>query len=194
MKIIKQGAEAIIYLDKNKIIKDRIKKNYRIKEIDEKLRKRRTKIEARLLEKAENTPKIINISENKIEMDYIDGDLLRDILDKLKKKERIKICNQIGKEIKNLHDKDIIHGDLTTSNMIFKNKIYFIDFGLAFNSIKIEDKAVDIKLLKQAIESTHHNIFEESFNAIMEGYNPSKEFLTRLNKVESRGRYKKKKV
>ena len=195
MKILKQGAEAIIYLENNNIIKKRIKKRYRIKEIDEKIIKRRTKSEARLLGKADNAPKIISIGKDKIEMEYIKGFLLKDVLNKLKKEKRIKICLQLGKKIKNLHDKDIIHGDLTTSNIIIKDgRIFFIDFGLSFNSIKIEDKAVDMNLIKKVLEGTHHEISKDSFENIMKGYSPSEEFITRFNKVESRGRYKNKNV
>jgi Kae1-associated kinase Bud32 len=94
-----------------------------------------------------------------------------------------------------MHDKDIIHGDLTTSNMILKEKVYFIDFGLGFNSTRIEDKAVDLHLLRQAFESKHYKHFEEFFKEVLEGYKLSKnwkEVLNRLEKVEMRGRYKRK--
>ena len=105
-----------------------------------------------------------------------------------------KILESIGEQISKLHDNNIIHGDLTTSNMIVKEgKVYFIDFGLGFISNKIEDKAVDLHLLKQALESKHHENWEESFNEILRGYNKSKNFkdvINRLDKVERRGRYK----
>lgn len=197
MRILQKGAEAIIYQDKNKIVKDRIQKSYRLKEIDEKLRKFRTKREGKLLEKADvNVPKVLklDLENKKIEMEFIDGKLLKDILDGLK--DRNKICVQIGEEIARLHDKDIIHGDLTTSNMILKDgKVYFIDFGLGFISKKIEDKAVDLHLLKQALESKHYKYFKESFENVLEGYKKSrnyKDVIERLKKVESRGRYKRK--
>ncbi|MBL7147421.1 MAG: Kae1-associated serine/threonine protein kinase [Nanoarchaeota archaeon] len=195
MRILKQGAEAIIIKDGNKIIKDRIKKNYRLKEIDERLRKFRTKREAKLLEKADiNVPKVLklDLGNKKIEMEFIDGRLLKDVLDGLK--NRNKVCEQIGEEIAKLHDKDIIHGDITTSNMILKEgKVYFIDFGLGFFSKKIEDRAVDLHLLKQALESKHYKYFKESFEHVLKGYKKSKnykEVLERLEKVEKRGRYK----
>src|SRR3989344_5944050 len=148
MKIIKQGAEAVIKLSKNKIIKERIKKNYRIKEIDEKLRKFRTKRESNILKKAVfvNVPKVYNTNEKDmiIEMEYIKGILLKDFLNKNNLNEILKICNLLGNNIAQLHDHEIIHGDLTTTNLILKDdKVYFIDFGLAFISHKSEDKAVD---------------------------------------------------
>lgn len=196
MKIIKQGAEAILYLEDNCLIKERIKKSYRIEDIDKKLRKFRTRREAKLLQKTENTPKVFDMNDKNmiIKMEFIDGKLLKDILDDLNKNKRNLLLREIGGKIAKMHDKDIIHGDLTTSNMILKDKVYFVDFGLGFDSRKIEDKAVDLHLLKQALESKHYKHFEESFKEVIEGYKLSKnwkEVLKRLEKVEKRGRYKK---
>ena len=196
MKILKQGAESIIILDKGKIIKHRIKKSYRIKEIDEKIRKSRTRSEAKLLEKSPvRVPKILNVDEKdmKIEMQYLNGELLKDIFDKLKEKERLSLCKTLGEEISKLHSAEIIHGDLTTSNLILKDdKLYFIDFGLGFFSNKTEDKAVDLRLLKQALESKHYKSFPKSYNKILKHYK-HKDVLKRLEKVEGRGRYKERK-
>jgi len=195
MKIIKQGAEAILYLEKDYLVKERIKKSYRIDDIDKKLRKFRTRREAKLLQKTESTPKVFDVDDKKmiIKMEFIEGKLLKDILDNMHKSKRNTLLKDIGKKIAKMHDEDIIHGDLTTSNMILKGKIYFIDFGLGFHSKKIEDKAVDLHLLKQALESKHYKHFEESFKEVIEGYKLSKnwkEVLNRLEKVEKRGRYK----
>lgn len=200
MRIIKQGAEAILYKYNNELIKDRIKKDYRLRQIDEKLRITRTRSEAKLLEKARiiDVPKVIRVDEknNKIIMEFINGELLKDILDNLDKKKLIRICREVGKNIAVLHDNDIVHGDLTTSNMILKsNKIYFIDFGLGFISRKVEDKAVDLHLMKQALESKHYKIFDVAYESVIDGYKKSKDFkevIKRLENVESRGRYKRK--
>jgi len=194
MRIIKQGAEAILYLVDNKLVKERIRKGYRIDELDTRLRVSRTKREAKLLETATkiiNVPHILNVKDVKIEMEFIKGALLRDIFSLLKK-ERLKT---IGEQIALLHNNSIIHGDLTTSNMILADdKIYFIDFGLGFFSNKIEDKAVDLHLLKQAIESKHYK-YVDKFKIILVGYKAAenyKEVLERLEKVEKRGRYRMK--
>ncbi len=199
MRIIKQGAEAILYKNNNELIKERIKKDYRLRQIDEKLRRTRTRSEAKLLEKARviNVPRIIKVDEknNKIIMEFINGELLKDILDKLNKKILIKICREIGRNIALLHDNDIVHGDLTTSNMILRDeKVYFIDFGLGFISRKVEDKAVDLHLMKQALESKHYKIFYVAYKSVIDGYKKSKDFkevIKRLENVESRGRYKR---
>ncbi|MFA7707327.1 MAG: KEOPS complex kinase/ATPase Bud32 [Candidatus Pacearchaeota archaeon] len=202
-KILFQGAEAIISLKDNKIIKNRTKKAYRLPELDIKLRKKRTKSESKIMNKLYsliNVPKILETKENEIIMEYIQGEKLSDTLDNLKNK--YEIAFQIGQETAKIHDSDIIHGDLTTSNMIYvedktnKNnfKVYFIDFGLGFHSAKIEDKAVDLHLIKQALEAKHYKNHEELFKSIIKGYNSKDKdkILKQLEKVESRGRYKDK--
>ncbi|MFH1770479.1 MAG: KEOPS complex kinase/ATPase Bud32 [archaeon] len=192
MKQIGAGAEAIIYLDKNKVIKKRLKKNYRIKEIDEALRKTRTRVESKILEKIPvKAPKIVSTDRKEnIEMEFIEGQKIRDLLDK-----RPELAKEIGKKVAAMHNAGIIHGDLTTSNMILKEEIYFIDFGLSFFSEKLEDKAVDIHLFKQALESKHYRVAEKAFKEFLKGYSKAKNYKNIMNRfkiVEERGRYKKK--
>jgi Kae1-associated kinase Bud32 len=196
MKLIAQGAEAKIYLDKEKITKERFEKKYRIPEIDLKLRRFRTRRESRVIEKINSLgfgPKLILSDDKKmnISMDKIPGEKVRKILDK-----KPKLAIQIGKNLAIMHDSGIIHGDLTTSNMIFDKKVYFIDFGLSFFSDKTEDRAVDIHLFKQAIESAHYQVEKKAYELFLQGYEDSKYFdetLKRLEIVEKRGRYKMKK-
>ncbi|MBM3233400.1 Kae1-associated serine/threonine protein kinase [Candidatus Pacearchaeota archaeon] len=197
-EVISQGAEAIIFKERDRVVKNRIKKGYRLSQLDEKIRKSRTRKEVRLIRKASSivpVPELISFSEDKslIELEYINGKKISDCLDKLKNK--IAICRKIGSQIAKLHDANIIHGDLTTSNMILSpnNSVYFIDFGLGFESSRIEDKAVDLHLIKEALEARHHRDFKKCFKAVMQGYKISKNYslvLQRFKLVESRGRYK----
>lgn len=200
-KLIAQGAESKLFLIGNTILKNRFKKNYRIKEIDDRLRRFRTKREAKVLQKLEAinfpAPKLINNDEKEnLEIEHINGKLLKDSLEK---SDYIKLSKEIGEKVAILHNNSIIHGDLTTSNMILdkKNKIFFIDFGLSFFSHKLEDKAVDLHLLKEALESKHYRIWEKCYTAALQGYEKKekdgKEVLKRLKIVENRGRYKGKK-
>ena len=343
-KIIQQGAEAKIILSGNFVVKDRISKSYRISELDKKIRKRRTKSEAKLLTKASeiiNSPKPLETKEfDKIKMPYIKGKKLSEHLDDFPLKKQKEICKIIGQEIAKLHDADIIHGDLTTSNMILveekdyeikdnfkkllfrlkklnlpikeyvifgsaplairgirdsrdldlfvsqkifnkylkkqgwklkefdknerhikmlekedielypnwgpekwnfktirndseiieglpfaglkdfikwkkaynrnkdkkdiqlieeyqskKNKpiVFLIDFGLGYISRKFEDKAVDLHLLKQALEAKHFKNWKELIKEVFNGYKKSKDskiVFERLKAVEKRGRYK----
>ena len=216
--LIAQGAESKLFLENNKILKDRFSKSYRLKEIDEKLRKFRTKREAKIMEELKKisfpAPKLIhNDEKQKIEMEFIKGKLLKNILEV---KNYTKLSEEIGKKIAVLHNHGIIHGDLTTSNMVLnkeiffidagkskisgiskKNEIFFIDFGLSFFSTKIEDRAVDLHLLKEALESKHSAIWEKCYKAALGSYakkaKNGKQVIKRLEIVEKRGRYKHKK-
>ena len=201
-KEISRGAEAVIYLYDNKIIKERIKKSYRYFQLDAKLRKIRTKREVNLLKKSSEiikVPKVINFNETEIFMEFIGGKRLSEIVDKLNTTDISRYFFKIGEYLGKLHNKDIIHNDLTTANiLLYKNEIYFIDFGLGFISNKIEDKSYDLHLLKQALKSRHFNKFEKAFLKVVEGYksasNNFKEVEERLKKIEMRGRYKRKKL
>lgn len=195
LKLINIGAEARISLDNDYILKERISKGYREKELDLKIRKQRTKKEARLIQRAARTgiavPKVLDSSDFSIKMEFIDGLRMKDILDTGNMKV---LCAEIGKTIAKLHNDSIIHGDLTTSNMIYKDsKVYFIDFGLGFISSKIEDKATDIHLLEEAIESTHYKIASSALLIVFDSYRrhckDSAEIFERLKQIKLRGRY-----
>jgi len=198
-KLIAQGAESKVYSVDKIILKHRFKKSYRIKYLDEKIRSSRTKREAKVLIKLEAinfpAPKLLD-ADNKetLILEKIKGKLLRDVLEK---EDYVKLCKEIGEKVAILHNNNIIHGDLTTSNMILNKKVYFIDFGLSFFSHKIEDMAVDLHLLVVALESKHYKIWEKCSNEALNSYEKKakkgKDIIKRLKIVESRGRYKGKK-
>ncbi len=201
IQLIQQGAEAKIFLNKedNLVIKDRISKSYRISELDSKIIKQRTKAETKLLIKANqiiNTPLPKNSKEsNKILMLYIEGEKLSGTLNDFPIEKQRQILRKIGESIAKLHKIDIIHGDLTTSNMILKDEnVFFIDFGLGYISKKIEDKAVDLHLLRQALEAKHFKhwkeLFEEFKKSYSKDYKDSKQIFERMIAIERRGRYR----
>jgi len=204
MKLIKQGAEAKLFLSRKDgqkiLVKDRIKKNYRISQIDVKIRKNRTSQEFNLLSEARRngvpTPKILDVDKKnyKITMEFIDGKRIKELLNKSNKKTVERLCLEIGKLIGKLHAAGIIHGDLTTSNMIFKDgKIYFIDFGLGFFSRKIEDQGTDLRLLHEAFKSTHYKILDVCWENVIKGYREEHSkadlILNRVSEIEKRARY-----
>ena len=200
-EIIGRGAEALLYCEGDVLVKERIVKSYRINDIDFELRRSRTRREGKLLQKLDGiAPRVFKVDDEQMQiwMEYIDGDLVRDVLDDKKAEQQKSLMNEIGKIVSVLHDKDIIHGDLTTSNMIEQNeKVFFIDFGLGFVSKKIEDKAVDIHVLRQALDSKHFRCAEQCFQWFLDGYkkwNGSIDVINRLEKVEKRGRYKRKEL
>jgi len=200
-KILSTGAEAVIYKIGDFVEKRRVPKSYRIKELDDKIRKSRTKSEAKILKKAKEVvcaPSVLNVDELKkeIRMDFIEGARLSESLNDFSLKEQKIIVEKIGEGIGKLHKEGIIHGDLTTSNMIyFEKRVYFIDFGLSYLNGKYEDKAVDLHLLRQALEAKHFQNFWELFLEVKKGYLAidkveGEKVLERFKAVERRGRYK----
>lgn len=195
--VIGQGAEAILTKIDDKVVKTRPKKSYRLPFIDTKLRKLRTRHEARLLDKLNeigvSAPLLLDVDEKDmvLKMSFIQGKKLRDVLD-----SSPELAMEVGRIVGRLHKNDIIHADLTTSNFIVNDALNIIDFGLSFISLKIEDKAVDLHVLDRAFESRHHSVYPEVFEFAVKGYketNPNAdEVLVQLEKVQSRGRNKKK--
>ncbi len=198
MRMISHGAEAKIYRTDAEIIKERESKDYRHPEIDNRLRKSRTRREAKVLQTLKDAgfpcPSLIEMDDSKmhLKMELIKGKVLRDVLNT----DHRKFGREIGEKIAFMHSKDVIHGDLTTSNMILDGEIYFIDFGLSFFSKKIEDKAVDLHLLRQSLESKHYEVNKECFDEVLEGYKKKykdhKKVISRFREVELRGRNKAK--
>jgi len=194
MDTISSGAEAIIYRNDKGIVKDRIAKSYRIAEIDDKLRTARTTREYKVLKKLETidfpSPKVLSKEKTILTMEEIEGKVLKTILEE----QPEKYGKEIGQLLAKMHEINIIHGDLTTSNMIYGDKLYFIDFGLSSFSDRIEDKAVDLHLIKHALESKHHTCFEACFNQILKTYAEysihAEIIIKRLELVELRGRNK----
>ena len=201
MRILSKGAEAVIYCDEKngRVVKERVQKGYRLDKIDEVMRLRRTRREGKLLSKMKGiSPAVFEVDEKgkKIVMEFIEGVVVRDFLESAGKGERKNIMLEIGKKVAKMHDLDVAHADLTTSNLIVDRDgvVKIIDFGLGFVSKKIEDKAVDVHLFKHALESKHYVHSEELFEWFLEGYRKFyvdyESVLKRLEKVEGRGRYK----
>ena len=199
MELIAQGAEAKLFKaefeGKQALLKQRVPKRYRCKELDEMLRSTRTTAEANMFRKARalgvNTPAIFEIDKKKKEivMEFVEGPRLKDAL----KKENLGLCRQVGQMIALMHAGNLVHGDLTTSNIMVKGKdLYFIDFGLGKASAKPEDKAVDLLVFRKTFEATHVELMPKGWELILEGYlakGGRKEVLKQMEKVEARVRY-----
>jgi len=201
MQKIAQGAEAVLYQDRNRILKERLSKSYRLPHIDATLRKFRTRREAKILNRLAElnfpAPHLQEFCDKRMSifMDFVPGEQLKEIIED----DYQLLAKEIGKKIALLHQNDIIHGDLTTSNMIQHQEtgeLNIIDFGLSFFSDKAEDKAVDLFLLDRALESKHYKIYPEVFKNVIESYKENypeaNKILERFEKVKSRGRNKNK--
>lgn len=197
-KEFSSGAEAVIFVKGDDVKKLRQKKSYRIAEIDSDLRKKRTRSEVRILERLRKggipVPAVREVSSEEFVMARIPGKAVKEVLD-----ADPGIALQIGEIVGKMHGADVVHGDLTTSNMIIDEKgdVHLIDFGLGFHTKRIEDKAVDIHLFLQALESRHYRVKEGAYASFVRGYTTyagADAVLKRLEAVEKRGRYKMKKV
>lgn len=196
MEKIGDGAEAVVHRSGKKAFKRRPVKEYRHPQLDETLRRSRTRIEARLLAKAKekgaSVPAVLAVDERAgvLELEFLEGKRLRDALGAA---NAAKWCREAGRLVARLHAADIIHGDLTTSNFVVsRDALFVLDFGLAFSSHRFEDRAVDLHVFREALESKHHAFWREGWEAFLAGYKGAPETLRRLEVLEGRGRYKKK--
>jgi len=204
-KLVAKGAEADLYLtDWNglkALRKVRKPKKYRHPELDYQLRKTRTNHEADIIHRAKNhgvaTPLLYHVDNEQgvIVMEYIDGIKIRDLVDQLTDEERETLFRRIGYYSGLLHKSGIIHGDLTTSNIIKSgDRIVFIDFGLSEVNYEVEKRGVDLNLMNRMLTSTHYTYQEKLLQAFKQGYKESmgdeaEEALTRMIEVSKRGRY-----
>ena len=206
-KLISKGAEAYIYLTEflglKAIKKVRIKKEYRSDFVDTRLRRQRTKREAKLLsmvkKKGIPAPSIydLDLLNFTIILEFIEGKILRDILinNLLDKEIEIEIFHKIGQYIGSMHKSNIIHGDLTTSNIILTpyNRIVFIDFGLGGVTTSIEDKGIELRVFYTSLNSKHYDKIIYLFEAFLNGYseiNPNaEEVIRKFHEISERGRY-----
>ena len=165
-------------------------------------------------------PKVhkIDVDRGILIMEYIDYSMLardyincivKGIADELRISAKLgELADEIGRYIGVLHRSEVIHGDLTTSNILIKKpssdtlpleiekvqlNIFVIDFGLSFTSNQLEDKAVDLYVLERALISTHSQHSKEIFDKILQSY--CKEYgrhyekvIERFEQVRLRGR------
>lgn len=196
------------------ICKERFAKKYRHPILDARLTKQRCRMEARLLgkckEKGINVPTVLQVDSSfsdatsLIYLEFINGQTVRDYLEEILLPQLEiegsdplqclnmlrQIAEEIGKTISKLHEVGVVHGDLTTSNIMLRDieimskmqqpNIVFIDFGLAKNTTAIEERAVDLYVLERALQSTHPTLPPSFHESLLSAYVGS----TDLNDVE----------
>ncbi|XP_041978461.1 EKC/KEOPS complex subunit TP53RK [Aricia agestis] len=226
LKLYKQGAEArlyeCVYLGKPTIIKERFQKKYRHPDLDTTITKERIKNEARSIVRCKaagvRTPTLylVDFDRRRIYMEHFTNSItVKDLLIYYKKANIDEsapntVAKKIGETVRKIHDNNIIHGDLTTSNMLLIQNspseasdhtkwlkydnlnIILIDFGLSFIDSSTEDKGVDLYVLERAVISTH-NDYPDLFNKILDSYKKSgksniKEVMSKFEDVRARGR------
>ncbi|MBN3036899.1 MAG: Kae1-associated serine/threonine protein kinase [Candidatus Diapherotrites archaeon] len=191
--LLYRGAEAELtkeeYLGLPAVRKNRLRKIFRNRALDDELRTSRTKNEARMLRKARaciRTPRVLEVGEDEILMEFVEGETLKNAFSK----GDVSRAREVGKAIRRLHDAGIVHNDLTTSNIVVGEGLCFVDFGLSFASESVEDKATDLIVFKKMLSSTHYDMFEDIWAEVLQGYSASREMRVRMQSVEDRGRYK----
>ena len=194
-----KGAEADIietlWNDKKAIIKNRVSKNYRTKEIDNKLRLERTKEEAKLLYDSKKagvrTPFIysVDLENYNIIMEKISAVQLQEKIYESNIEKLGSLFNDIGENVKSMHNHEIIHGDLTTANILIDDDSpVFIDFGLGKYSNLLEDKGTDLLVFKKSLSTIVPEESDNLFNYFLDGYNDN-EVVKKIDEIEKRGRY-----
>lgn len=199
-----QGAESRLYYGSHKgnqcVIKHRFSKKYRHPLLDRKLTKERTKRERRIIEKIANRSKMLGQYMPKVAWSDSSTILMSEIKNcetlydfMMREPTKVKSLGLlIGQCIAELHNLGIIHGDLTTSNLLLVSKqnkdidtsskkikvddslgdshvVIPIDFGLSTGSTHPEERAVDLYVLERAFLSTFFSD-SEFFNTILEQY------------------------
>ena len=237
--LLSQGAEGKIYigefLSKKCLVKERFKKKYRVEELDKKLTKERMLSESRNILRASKkgikvpTIYFVDLTERKIYMEYLENSCqLKIILQSVYSLPDIspyeslleKISQDLGDMLSKLHSENLIHGDLTPSNILLKIKddtgsdllnnaeklilekknyddMYLIDFGLSSVSLStssaLEDKAVDLYVLKRAMISSNpksEELFDKAMNIYKNKCQNGEEIINKYKNVEMRGRKK----
>ncbi|MFY1110359.1 MAG: bifunctional N(6)-L-threonylcarbamoyladenine synthase/serine/threonine protein kinase [Methanosarcinaceae archaeon] len=194
-ELLDSGAEAVVYLEEGPggekvLVKERVPKAYRLKEIDERIRKERNRTEARMMSETRRagvpTPIIYDVEAFKLKMQYIGGAPVKYLISP---EVSIKVGELVGK----LHSAGIVHGDLTTSNLLLAgSRLYLLDFGLAYFEKSLEARGVDVHVLFQTFESTHRDS-EALIEAFKKGYGSTfieaADVLKRVEEIKKRARY-----
>jgi len=205
IRLVRKGAEAHIYegvwLGKSVIVKRRVPKAYRHPELDRAIRARRTAREAQALRRAKEagvpTPVIyvVDLATATIIMEFVRGKRLKELVAEVGEAS-LPLFEQLGRLTGRLHKAGLIHNDLTTSNVVVApdGSLVLLDFGLSEFSAELEKRGVDIHLFKRVLESTHHYVANEAWEAFIGGYRASlgpkaEEVIQRAKEIELRGRY-----
>ena len=222
LELITQGAEALLYQTtflsptQPAALKVRPPKPWRHPTLDKRLTRQRILAEARVLVKCRKegvpVPAVLAVDWEAgwSVAEWIEGVTVKEAIRKRVldggEAELESLLRRIGEVVGKLHGVGVVHGDLTTSNMMLRPKldsearegslegdIVLIDFGLATQAVQEEDRAVDLYVLERAFGSTHpreEGKFDEVLKAYAGTHKDAKRALRRLEDVRMRGRKK----
>lgn len=220
VEVIKQGAEAKLFISEFNgqpcLVKERFQKKYRHPDLDTQLTKERMRAESKAISRCTAagilTPKVfhMDLNERKIYMEYLSqsitakayiNDMIPSLADTEQSEAKLnELAKRIGNVVGKMHANNIIHGDLTTSNILLNPKtedfaeydLVTIDFGLANYGQSGEQKGVDLYVLERALLSTHSSV-PTLFNTILDAYKEvnakdSIAVLQKFEEIRARGR------
>ena len=128
--------------------------------------------------------------------EYVQGPRLKEAAEGGSRRAVFGYFEQLGSSLARLHRAELMHGDMTTANVIIRNgALVFIDFGLSVHSSRLEDHAVDLRLIKETLTGAHSAIAVKAMEAVMRGYESisgtsrMKAVYGQLRTIERRGRY-----
>jgi TP53 regulating kinase and related kinases len=205
-QILYRGAEADIIRGEwqgvDVVYKERKPLRYRLAALDDSIRRQRTIHEAEMIHLARGagvaTPHLldVDVSGSTLVMEFVEGERLKDIVDVLEGGELELLFSDFGRDVAKLHGAGIMHGDLTTANVVRKGrKLVFLDFGLALRTSRLEDHAVDLRLIKETLVGAHPSASARALDAFDRGYaaiagpTRAKAVKKQLRNIERRGRY-----
>lgn len=175
---------------------------YRLPVLDDAIRRQRTLREAEMIHQAKKAgvevPFLydVELPAATLVMEYVRGDRLKEVVDTISANELDGIFLDFGRDVARLHSAGLMHGDLTTANVVRHDRgLVLVDFGLAVHTTRVEDHAVDLRLIKETLVGAHPRISAKALEALLRGYGKgvgsarSRTVLKQLQNIERRGRY-----
>jgi len=205
-RLIYKGAEADIVRGRwqglDAVFKVRKPLSYRLKVMDDAIRRQRTIHEADMIHsaKAAGVPSPflydVDVSSATLVMEYVEGERVKDVIGSAPRSVLEGVFDEFGRSVARLHAAGIMHGDLTTANVVKRGEeLVFIDFGLSLRTSRLEDHAVDLRLIKETLVGAHSSVAPDALDALFGGYakvvgrTRSQAALRQLQNIERRGRY-----
>lgn len=204
--LLYKGAEADVirgdWQGLDAVFKVRKPLRYRLPVLDDAIRRQRTVHEAEMIHQSKeagvSSPYLyfLDVPASTLVMEFVKGSRVKDLVGKISKRKLEAIFSKFGGDAARLHSAGIMHGDLTTANVIWRRgNLVFIDFGLSIHTNRLEDHAVDIRLIKETLVGAHPEVAAVALEALNRGYasvvgpSRSRAVLKQLQSIERRGRY-----
>ncbi|MCI4358668.1 MAG: Kae1-associated serine/threonine protein kinase [Thermoplasmata archaeon] len=185
--------------------KERDPKGYRAKALDDRLRRERTRTEARLLVEARQlgvrTPLIydLDLTRHRIVLEELPGPTLKTLLEEHRDSpdDLRTPVRAFGRALGRLHEGSISHGDLTSSNVLYPDgpsgAPAFIDLSMGTKGASLEELGIDLHLVREDLRGLHpqgERLLESFYEGYAEG-NPKGEAAVkdRAKAIQGRVRY-----